>query len=136
MDYLSHNIAVNLKRIRILKGMSLDAAAEQTGVSKSMLHQIEHGIHDPVDPEPEGIHRGLRIPELVVDELVHDQAHPGKVRGADTTQQPGLQVQEGGIGLGHVGVPQLLIGGDGPVLAHELQILKDQVHIPHGMGQL
>ena len=43
MDYLSHNIAVNLKRIRHFKGMSLDVVSEQTGVSKSMLAQIEKG---------------------------------------------------------------------------------------------
>ena len=43
MDYLSHNIAVNLKRIRTSKGMSLDVVAEQTGVSKSMLATIEKG---------------------------------------------------------------------------------------------
>ena len=34
MDYLSHNIAINLKRIRKAKGMSLDVVAEQTGVSQ------------------------------------------------------------------------------------------------------
>ena len=47
MDYLSHNIAVNLKRIRTSKGMSLDVVAEQTGVSKSMLAQIERGTANP-----------------------------------------------------------------------------------------
>ena len=41
MDYLTENVAVNLKRIRQSKGMSLDQASEQTGVSKSMLSQIE-----------------------------------------------------------------------------------------------
>ena len=40
MDYLSHNVAVNLKQIRQSKGMSLGEVAEQTGVSKSMLAQI------------------------------------------------------------------------------------------------
>ena len=44
MDYLSNNISKNLNRIRISRGWSLDAAAEQTGVSKSMLYQIEQGI--------------------------------------------------------------------------------------------
>ena len=29
MDYLSHNIAVNLKRIRHSRGMSLDVVSEQ-----------------------------------------------------------------------------------------------------------
>ena len=61
MDYLSHNIAVNLKRIRILTGMSLDAAAEQTGVSKSMLHQIEHGDANPSINVLGKIASGLRI---------------------------------------------------------------------------
>lgn len=41
MDYLSHNVSENLKRLRQSKGMSLDQVAEQTGVSKSMLAQIE-----------------------------------------------------------------------------------------------
>ena len=41
MDYLSNNVAVNLKRIRKSKSMSLDQVSEQTGVSKSMLAQIE-----------------------------------------------------------------------------------------------
>ena len=47
MDYLSHNIALNLNRIRRAKGMSLDLVAEQTGVSKSMLAQIEKGSANP-----------------------------------------------------------------------------------------
>ena len=43
MDYLSHNVSENLKRIRQSKGMSLDQVAEQTGVSKSMLaHRKGH----------------------------------------------------------------------------------------------
>ena len=37
MDNLNYNVAVNLKRIRREKGMSLEGMAEQTGVSKSML---------------------------------------------------------------------------------------------------
>lgn len=47
MDYLSQNVAINLKRIRRSKGMSLDEVAEQTGVSKSMLSQIEKGTANP-----------------------------------------------------------------------------------------
>ena len=46
MDYLTENVAVNLKRIRQSKGMSLDQASEQTGVSKSMLSQISGIISD------------------------------------------------------------------------------------------
>ena len=39
--------AVNLKRIRKSKSMSLDQVSEQTGVSKSMLAQIERGTANP-----------------------------------------------------------------------------------------
>ena len=46
-SYLSHNVAVNLKIIRTSKGMSLDVLSEQTGVSKSMLAQIEKGTANP-----------------------------------------------------------------------------------------
>ena len=35
MDYLSHNVAVNLKQIRLSKGMSLGEVAEQTLPCKS-----------------------------------------------------------------------------------------------------
>ena len=40
MDYLNQNIAINLKRIRQARGMSLDLVAEQTEVSKSMLARL------------------------------------------------------------------------------------------------
>ena len=49
MDYLSHNVSENLKRLRQSKGMSLDQVAEQTGVSKSMLAQIEKDLRKTVD---------------------------------------------------------------------------------------
>lgn len=61
MEYLSHNIGVNLKRIRKSKGMSLDIVAEQTGVSKSMLAQIEHGTANPSIGVLGKIVSGLRI---------------------------------------------------------------------------
>lgn len=61
MDYISYNISVNLKRIRLSKGMSLDVAAEQTGVSKSMLYQIEKGDANPSISVLGKIASGLRI---------------------------------------------------------------------------
>lgn len=61
MDYLSNNIAVNLKRIRKAKNMSLDVVAEQTGVSKSMLAQIERGEANPTVGILGKIVSGLRI---------------------------------------------------------------------------
>lgn len=47
MDYINRNIAVNLKKIRIAKNLSLEEMAEQSGVSKSMLAQIERGEANP-----------------------------------------------------------------------------------------
>lgn len=61
MDYLTHNISVNLKRIRSARGLSLDAVAEQTGISKSMLHQIEHGDANPTINVLGKLVSGLRI---------------------------------------------------------------------------
>lgn len=61
MDYLSHNISLNLKRIRQSKGMSFDEVSEQTGVSKSMLHQIEKGDANPSINVLGKIASGLRI---------------------------------------------------------------------------
>ena len=61
MDYLSHNVAVNLKQIRQSKGMSLGEVAEQTGVSNSMLAQIEKGTANPSLGVLGKITSGLRI---------------------------------------------------------------------------
>lgn len=61
MDYLAHNIAINLNRIRKSKGISLDIVAEQCGVSKSMLAQIEKGTANPSIGVLGKIVSGLRI---------------------------------------------------------------------------
>lgn len=61
MDYLSHNIAVNLNRIRTSRAISFDTVAEQTGVSKSMLYQIEKGEANPSINVLGKICSGLRI---------------------------------------------------------------------------
>lgn len=61
MDYLNYNISKNLSRIRLSRGMSLDLAAEQTGVSKSMLYQIEQGEANPSINVLGKIASGLRI---------------------------------------------------------------------------
>ena len=45
---LQKNIAYNLKKIRQQQNISLDMLADQTGVSKSMLGQIERGEEKPV----------------------------------------------------------------------------------------
>ncbi|MEE0954423.1 MAG: XRE family transcriptional regulator [Eubacterium sp.] len=61
MNYLSHNIALNLQQIRKAKGMSLDSVAEQTGVSKSMLAMIERDDANPSIGVIGKIMSGLRV---------------------------------------------------------------------------
>jgi transcriptional regulator with XRE-family HTH domain len=54
-------IAENLKGIREKRGLSLDRLAELTGVSKSMLRQIETGRSSPTIATLWKIANGLRI---------------------------------------------------------------------------
>ena len=61
MDYINKNVSINLKRIRKAKKMSLDVVAEQTGVSKSMLGQIERGESNPTIGILGKIVSGLRV---------------------------------------------------------------------------
>ena len=86
MDYLSHNVAVNLKRMRQSKGMSLDQVAEQTGVSKSMLAQIEKGTANPSLGVLGKITSGLRIEFSSVDRYAKDRFLSGDTGGDDPDQ--------------------------------------------------
>jgi transcriptional regulator with XRE-family HTH domain len=61
MDYFNKNIAINLRRIRKSKQMSLDSMALETGISKSMLGQIERGEANPTIAVIGKIVSGLRI---------------------------------------------------------------------------
>ncbi|WP_293983306.1 helix-turn-helix domain-containing protein [uncultured Clostridium sp.] len=61
MDYINRNVSINLKKIRKSKKMSLDAVSEQTGVSKSMLGQIERGESNPTVAILGKIVSGLRV---------------------------------------------------------------------------
>lgn len=91
MDYLSHNVSENLKRIRQSKGMSLDQVAEQTGVSKSMLAQIEKGTANPSIGVLGKITSGLLTVEC------HDhvqEIHRGQVYKFET-DQPHLYRNDG-----------------------------------------
>lgn len=68
MNQIDKNIAVNLRRIRKSKNMSLDMLAEQTGVSKSMLGQIERGESNPTVTTIGKIVEGLKVP---FEELIY-----------------------------------------------------------------
>jgi transcriptional regulator with XRE-family HTH domain len=86
MDYLNQNISINLKSIRKEKGMSMDEVAEQTGVSKSMLGQIERGEANPTIGTLGKIVSGLRVdlqdltrtPGIGVYEVKRDKLIPTK----------------------------------------------------------
>lgn len=73
MNYISKNISINLKKIRLAKKMSLDDMAEQTGVSKSMLGQIERGESNPTVDTLGKIVSGLRI---TFDDLIDEPHEP------------------------------------------------------------
>ena len=61
MDSLNRIIGENLKRIRAEKGLSLDAVAQLSGVSKSMLGQIERGEVNPTISTVWRIANGLKV---------------------------------------------------------------------------
>ena len=70
MKSISEIVSDNLKRIREQKGLSLDAMARLTGVSKSMLAQIERMEVNPTITTVWKIANGLRVPftQLVTKE--------------------------------------------------------------------
>jgi XRE family transcriptional regulator, regulator of sulfur utilization len=61
MHQINLNIGRNLHRIRKERNLSLDKAAELTGVSKAMLGQIERGESNPTVTTLWKIANGLRI---------------------------------------------------------------------------
>lgn len=61
MSQIDKNISQNLKRIRKSRNMSLDMLSEHTGVSKSMLGQIERGESNPTVSTIAKIVEGLRL---------------------------------------------------------------------------
>lgn len=76
MDYLNQNISMNLRRIRLARGYSLDMVAEQTGVSKSMLGQIERGEANLTIGILGKIVSGLRVELTDLVETPKEQVYP------------------------------------------------------------
>jgi XRE family transcriptional regulator, regulator of sulfur utilization len=62
MEDINNNISKNLKSIRKEKGLTLDELADVSGVSKSMLGEIERGGTNPTILVLWKIADGLRIP--------------------------------------------------------------------------
>ena len=61
MENLSHCIGENLKRLRAEQALSLDGVAKLSGVSKSMLGQIERGEVSPTVSTLWRIANGLKV---------------------------------------------------------------------------
>ena len=90
-NQLDKNIAVNLKRIRKSENLSLDALAQRTGVSKSMLGQIERGESNPTITTLAKIVNGLRVS---FEELVYQKME--SVAVIDNQKLPLYKSKQGG----------------------------------------
>ena len=83
MDNINSIISENLKRLREAKKLSLDAVAKLSGVSKSMLGQIERGEVNPTISTVWKITNGLKLsftelvsrPEADVELVSKDELH-------------------------------------------------------------
>ena len=86
-------VAENVRRIRETQKLSIDRAAELTGVSKSMLGQIERGLVNPTVAVLEKIAQGLHVS---LTELVE---HRGELPDAFTRGMdvPGQRLEKGRV---------------------------------------
>lgn len=90
MSQLDKNIAENLKRIRKSRNMSLDMLAEKTGVSKSMLGQIERGESNPTVATIAKIVDGIKVS---FEELIYQKTE--SVLIIDNNKLPIYKSQDG-----------------------------------------
>jgi len=91
-------VGLNIQRIRKAQKLSIDRAAELSGVSKSMLGQIERGVVNPTISVLHKLAQGLHVP---LEKLI------------ECTEEPGVTLHRG---VDHVG--QRLFGGK--VIRHQL----------------
>lgn len=94
MDLMSNTISENLKKIRKEKKLSLDAVSEVTGVSKSMLGQIERGESSPTVATLWKIATGLHISFTALMEMPE-----GGIRVIDKSNLQPLLSDEGRFSL-------------------------------------
>lgn len=85
MDNLNAIIASNLKNYRNEKKISLDKMAEITGVSKSMIGQIERGVSTPTISTMMKLAGGLKLPLNYL--LTPPQSDFTLIRKGDLTNQ-------------------------------------------------
>ena len=65
-------VGLNIQRIRKAQKLSIDRAAELSGVSKSMLGQIERGVVNPTISVLHKLAQGLHVPLEKLIECVED----------------------------------------------------------------
>jgi len=87
MQRINQTIATNFKIIREKRKLSLDAAAKLTGVSKSMLAQIERGDVSPTVVTLWKLANGLKVP--FTEFLQEQRAEVGIVSGIDPLLEDG-----------------------------------------------
>ena len=62
MDSIHEIVAKNLRKLRLEKGLSQEELARLSGVSKSMLVQIERGMGNPSLSTMQKLAGGMQIP--------------------------------------------------------------------------
>ena len=73
MDEINKRLSLNLKKLREQGRISLDSLSRMTGVSKSMLGQIERGEGNPTVATVWKISNGLKIPFTELVSLQHSE---------------------------------------------------------------
>ena len=83
---LQQAVGMNIQRIRKGQKLSIDRLAEKTGVSRSMLGQIERGTVNPTVSILHKLAQGLHVP---LEELVAYHEEPGieQLRSVDAAGQ-------------------------------------------------
>ncbi len=94
MKHPGDHLATNLQNIREDRNLSLDKLAELTGVSKSMLRQIEIGQSNPTIATIWKIANGLRLP---FSTLLREQSQKISIRAF--TGEPSLHTDLDGYHL-------------------------------------
>ena len=79
-------VAENIRRIRKAQKLSIDRAAELSGVSKSMWGQIERGLANPTVSVLSRVAQGLHVP---LEQLIacHDDPPTALYRAVDVAGQ-------------------------------------------------
>ena len=82
MEDINDVVAVNLRLLREERRLSLDAMAQLTGVSKSMIAQIERGAVNPTVSTVWKIANGMKVPFSAL--IARAEEDTEVVKGVDT----------------------------------------------------